>query len=105
LANIREVDAIAHVLRCFEDPDIVHVEGRIDPVADAETVETELMLADTTAWSGGSWRCEKAAAKEQESPRSALPVMEQALNCWQAGKPVASYRRDLAPDKLKLLAR
>jgi len=46
LANIREVDAIAHVLRCFEDDDIAHVEGRIDPVADAETIETELMLAD-----------------------------------------------------------
>ncbi|SIT77668.1 redox-regulated ATPase YchF [Pontibaca methylaminivorans] len=46
LANIREVDAIAHVLRCFEDDDITHVEGQIDPVADAETIETELMLAD-----------------------------------------------------------
>jgi GTP-binding protein YchF len=46
LANIREVDAIAHVLRCFEDGDITHVEGRIDPVADAETIETELMIAD-----------------------------------------------------------
>ncbi|MFV0512713.1 MAG: redox-regulated ATPase YchF [Jhaorihella sp.] len=46
LANIREVDAIAHVLRCFEDGDITHVEGRIDPVADADTIETELMLAD-----------------------------------------------------------
>ncbi len=46
LANIRECDAIAHVLRCFEDDDVTHVEGRVDPVADAETVETELMLAD-----------------------------------------------------------
>jgi len=46
LATIREVDAIAHVLRCFEDGDVTHVEGRVDPVADAETVETELMLAD-----------------------------------------------------------
>src|SRR6056297_3357206 len=46
LANIREVDAIAHVLRCFEDDDVMHVDGRIDPVADAETIETELMLAD-----------------------------------------------------------
>ena len=46
LANIRETDAIAHVLRCFEDGDITHVEGRVDPVADAETIETELMLAD-----------------------------------------------------------
>ena len=46
LANIRECDAIAHVLRCFEDGDIVHVEGRVDPVGDAATIETELMLAD-----------------------------------------------------------
>ena len=46
LANIREVDAIVHVLRCFEDGDITHVEGKIDPVADADTVDTELMLAD-----------------------------------------------------------
>ena len=46
LANIREVDAIALVLRCFEDPDVTHVEGRVDPIADAETIETELMLAD-----------------------------------------------------------
>src|SRR3974390_3830695 len=46
LANIREVDAIIHVLRCFEDPDIAHVEGPIDPIRDAEVVETELMLAD-----------------------------------------------------------
>ncbi|MGH1455130.1 MAG: redox-regulated ATPase YchF [Paracoccaceae bacterium] len=46
LANIREVDAIAHVLRCFEDGDVTHVEGRVDPVADADTIETELMLSD-----------------------------------------------------------
>ncbi len=46
LANIRDCDAVAHVLRCFEDGDITHVEGRIDPIADAETIETELMLAD-----------------------------------------------------------
>ncbi|MEM9852331.1 MAG: redox-regulated ATPase YchF, partial [Pseudomonadota bacterium] len=46
LANIRECDAIAHVLRCFEDGDVTHVDGRVDPLADAETIETELMLAD-----------------------------------------------------------
>ena len=46
LANIREVDAVVHVLRCFEDDDIIHVEGRVDPIADADTIETELMLAD-----------------------------------------------------------
>src|ERR1700730_4905542 len=46
LGNIREVDAVAHVVRCFEDGDVTHVEGKIDPIADIETVETELMLAD-----------------------------------------------------------
>ncbi|MCL4155245.1 UNVERIFIED_CONTAM: hypothetical protein GTU68_062551, partial [Idotea baltica] len=46
LANIREVDAIAHVLRCFDDGDVTHVEGRVDPIADAEIIDTELMLAD-----------------------------------------------------------
>src|SRR6201993_2545874 len=46
LANIREVDAVAHVVRCFEDDDVTHVEGKIDPIADIETIETELMLAD-----------------------------------------------------------
>ena len=49
LGNIREVDAIVHVVRCFEDPDVTHVENRIDPVADVETVETELMLATLIA--------------------------------------------------------
>ena len=63
LANIREVDAIAHVVRCFEDGDVTHVEGRIDPIADIETVETELMLADLDsleearlARKAGAWR-------------------------------------------------
>ena len=58
LANIREVDAIAHVLRCFEDDDITHVEGRVDPVADADTIDTELMVADIES-------CEKRLANLQ----------------------------------------
>jgi GTP-binding protein YchF len=68
LANIREVDAIVHVLRCFEDDDITHVEGTIDPLADAETIETELMVADWKAWSAAS-RPEKRAGgdKDKES--------------------------------------
>src|SRR6187401_2197065 len=49
LANIRETDAIAHVVRCFEDPNVVHVSGRIDPVSDIETINTELALADLAA--------------------------------------------------------
>ena len=46
MANIREVEAVAHVLRCFDDDEVSHVEGRVDPISDAETIETELMLAD-----------------------------------------------------------
>src|ERR1700723_2847197 len=64
LANIREVDAIVHVLRCFEDTDIAHVEGSIDPVRDAEVVETELMLADLDS-------LEKRLATAQKRARGA----------------------------------
>jgi hypothetical protein len=64
LANIREVDAIAHVLRCFEDSDITHVEGKIDPVADIETIETELMLADLDS-------LEKRIVNSRRRPRAA----------------------------------
>jgi ribosome-binding ATPase len=52
LGHIREVAAIAHVVRCFDDPDVIHVGGRIDPIADIETIETELALADLAASSG-----------------------------------------------------
>ncbi|TMM55315.1 redox-regulated ATPase YchF [Sulfitobacter sabulilitoris] len=84
LANIREVDAIAHVLRCFEDGDVTHVEGRVDPVADAETIETELMLADIESIEkrlqnivrkvrGG----DKEAVQQERLMRRALEVLEQ----------------------------
>jgi len=83
LANIREVDAIAHVLRCFEDGDVTHVEGRVDPVADAETIDTELMLADIESIEkrlqnlvrkvrGG----DKEAAQQERLLRAALAVLE-----------------------------
>ena len=84
LANIREVDAIAHVLRCFEDGDVTHVEGRVDPVADAETIETELMLADIESIEkrlqnivrkvrGG----DKEAVQQERLLRAALEVLEE----------------------------
>lgn len=84
LANIREVDAIAHVLRCFEDGDVTHVEGRVDPVADAETIETELMLADIESIEkrlqnivrkvrGG----DKEAVQQERLMRAALAVLEE----------------------------
>ena len=76
LANIREVDAIAHVVRCFDDDDVTHVEGRIDPIADIETIETELMLADLESLEKRVDALEKQAkgsdedAKEAQAKRS-----------------------------------
>src|SRR5437868_11469110 len=76
LANIREVDAIVHVLRCFEDDDITHVEGRIDPVADAETVETELMLADLDSLERRIVQIRKRAGSKDKEAVTVLPMME-----------------------------
>ena len=69
LANIREVDAIVHVLRCFDDGDVTHVEGRVDPVADAETVNTELMLADLASLERRVTPLRKRAAPATRTPR------------------------------------
>ena len=103
LANIREVDAIAQVLRCFEDGDVTHVEGRVDPVADAETIETELMIADMESIEkrlqtlsrkvrGGDKeavqqeRLLKAAlaALENGQPARTVPVDEDDAKAWKA---------------------
>ena len=74
LANIREVDAIIHVLRCFENDDITHVEGSIDPVRDAATVETELMLADWTVWKKGSFKSKKKQKQVIKKQKNILPL-------------------------------
>ncbi|KZK89649.1 Ribosome-binding ATPase YchF [Pseudovibrio sp. Ad5] len=88
LANIREVDAIAHVLRCFEDDDITHVDGKIDPIADAETVETELMVSDMESLEKRIAPLAKKAKSGDKDAKMALPIMEQALAILQDGKPV-----------------
>jgi len=87
LANIRECDAIAHVLRCFEDGDITHVEGRIDPVADAETIETELMLADMESIER---RLANLARKLKGGDKESLDqdrLLRVALAALEAGRP------------------
>jgi len=90
LANIREVDAIVHVLRCFEDGDITHVEGSVDPVRDAETIETELMLADLDSLERRVSAAQKKAKGGDKDAKAQLDVMEPALAALQAGKPVRS---------------
>ena len=103
LANIREVDAIVHVLRCFEDDDITHVEGRIDPVADAETVETELMLADLDSLERRVAQFRKRAASKDKEALTVLPMMEQALALLQDGKPARLLLDGIAAEDLEIL--
>lgn len=87
LAHIREVDAIAYVLRCFDDDDITHVEGRIDPLADAETVETELMLADMESLEKRIDPLEKKIRGQDKEAKKTLALVEQALELLRSGKP------------------
>jgi len=87
LAHIREVDAIAYVLRCFEDNDVVHVEGRIDPIADAETIETELMLADLDSLERRVPILEKKIRGQDKEAKKTLALLERALVLLREGKP------------------
>ncbi|KXF76723.1 GTP-binding protein [Paramesorhizobium deserti] len=103
LANIREVDAIVHVLRCFEDDDITHVEGRIDPVSDAETVETELMLADLESLERRIVQIRKRATGKDKEALTILPMMEKALELLQNGKPVRLLLKGISAEDLAIL--
>lgn len=87
LANIRETDAIAHVLRCFEDDDITHVEGAIDPLADADTVETELMLADLESLEKREVTLRKKAAAKDKDALAELELVDLALAALLEGQP------------------
>ena len=87
LANIREVDAIAHVVRCFEDSDITHVEGKIDPLADIETIETELMLADLDSLEKRIVAIEKKAKGGDKEAKEAFDLMSRSLTLLREGKP------------------
>src|ERR1700742_4349842 len=97
LANIREVDAIAHVLRCFEDDDITHVEGKIDPVSDAETVETELMLADLESLEKRVKPIEKKANSGEKEAKEQFALMMKGLVLLRDGKP--ARLAELSPEE------
>lgn len=87
LANIREVDAVLYVLRCFEDADITHVEGSVDPIRDAATVETELMLADLESLEKRVVTAEKKAKTGDSTAKTEFEVMKRALAALSDGKP------------------
>ncbi|TMV94922.1 redox-regulated ATPase YchF [Thioclava sp. BHET1] len=87
LANIRETDAIAHVLRCFEDDDVTHVEGRVEPVADAETIETELMIADLESLEKRIANLARKIKSGDKEAKDAVRLLEQAKEALEAGRP------------------
>jgi GTP-binding protein YchF len=94
LANIRETDAIIHVLRCFEDSDVTHVEGSVDPIRDAETVETELMLADLESVEKRLIAAQKKARGGDKESIALTALMEPVVAALQAGRPA---RTAIAP--------
>lgn len=107
LANIREVDAIAHVLRCFEDEDITHVEGKIDPLSDADVVETELMLADLESLEKRDASLRKKSAAKDKDAAAELELVELALAELREGRPARKAEvpkdRQRAFDNLQLI--
>ncbi|MBS0556661.1 MAG: redox-regulated ATPase YchF [Proteobacteria bacterium] len=94
LAHIREVDAIAHVVRCFEHPDIVHVAGRIDPIADIETIDTELALADLEAVDKALNKVERAAKANDKEALAKKPVLQKLAAGLNEGRSARSLGLD-----------
>ena len=93
LANIRETDAIAHVVRCFEDGDVTHVEGRVDPMADIETIETELMLADLDSLEKRVFALDKRARGGDKEAREQIDLVNRALVLLREGRPARLTER------------
>ena len=102
LATIREVDAVAHVVRCFDDSDVTHVEGAIDPLADIETIETELMLADLDSLERRVLALEKRAKGADKEAKETLDLVSRALPLLQEGKPARLV--PLKPEEGRLFA-
>ncbi len=100
LANIREVDAVAHVVRCFEDGDITHVEGKIDPVADIETIETELMLSDLESLEKRIDALEKKAKGGDKEAKETVDLVNRTLVLLREGRPARMVERKPEEEKL-----
>src|SRR5208282_2800005 len=96
LAHVREVDAIAHVVRCFLDANVAHVAGAVDPVADIDTIETELMLADLDSLDrrvDGLAKKAKGSDKDAQEARETLDLANRALALLRDGKPARLVER------------
>jgi GTP-binding protein YchF len=100
LGNIREVDAIAHVVRCFDDPDVTHVGNKIDPVADIETIETELMLADLDSLERRLDALEKRIRGQDKEAKETLDLVNRSLALLRDGKPARLTERKPEEEKL-----
>jgi ribosome-binding ATPase len=100
LANIRETDAIAHVVRCFEDGDITHVSGKIDPIADIDTIETELMLADMDSLEKRVVSIEKKGKQGDKEAKEMADLMNGALVLLREGKPARLVERTVDEEKM-----
>lgn len=94
LANIRETDAVLYVLRCFDDDDVTHVEGKIDPLADYETVETELMLADLESLTKRRTGVEKKTKQGDKDAKQTLTLIDMAISALEDGKPARTVDVD-----------
>ncbi|MGA7180271.1 MAG: redox-regulated ATPase YchF [Thiobacillaceae bacterium] len=94
LANIRETDAICHVVRCFEDSNVMHVTGRVDPIADIETIDTELALADLATVEKALARYQKAARAGDKEAQKLVAVLEPTLAHLDEGKAVRTMKLD-----------
>lgn len=94
LSNIREADAIAHVVRCFEDDNILHVDNRVDPAADIETIETELILKDLDAVQKRLDRARKAARGNDAFEKKAVQILERLEAALDAGEPASTITTD-----------
>ncbi|SDH07507.1 redox-regulated ATPase YchF [Roseospirillum parvum] len=92
LANIREVDAVVHVLRCFEDDNVTHVEGGVDPIRDAETVDTELMLADLESLERRLAPILKKARSGEKEAKEQAALMEPIVEALREGRPARALR-------------
>jgi GTP-binding protein YchF len=103
LAHIREVDAVIHVLRCFEGGDVTHVEGSVDPLRDADTVETELMLADLDSLEKRLVTTQKKAKAGDKESAEQVAVMEPVVKALQDGKPARTLLSTFNPAQKKIL--